>query len=140
MSSGWKSVRVQNNGANIVATALHSSQYIIPIASEDDKSADKVRPISSRQDKNSTSNCSVLHAINNIILVDGMVCKRLRQEVAGELGAATSCPPSSEGAGRRRTSVMKQRAVLRPYLHHVLDEWFVKDVQPRMKGRCFLTR
>jgi hypothetical protein len=21
-----------------------------------------------------------------------------------------------------------------------LDEWFVKDVQPRMKGRCFLTR
>jgi group II intron reverse transcriptase/maturase len=26
------------------------------------------------------------------------------------------------------------------FLHHVLDEWFVKDVQPRMKGRCFLTR
>jgi RNA-directed DNA polymerase len=26
------------------------------------------------------------------------------------------------------------------FLHRVLDEWFVKDVQPRMKGRCFLTR
>ena len=26
------------------------------------------------------------------------------------------------------------------FLHHVLDEWCVKDVQPRMKGRCFLTR
>jgi len=26
------------------------------------------------------------------------------------------------------------------YLHHVLDEWFVRDVQPRMKGRCFLIR
>ena len=26
------------------------------------------------------------------------------------------------------------------FLHHVLDEWFVKDVQPRMKGWCFLTR
>src|SRR5262249_24996486 len=26
------------------------------------------------------------------------------------------------------------------FLHHVLDEWFVKDVQPRMQGRCFLTR
>ena len=26
------------------------------------------------------------------------------------------------------------------FLHQVLDEWFVKDVQPRMKGRCFLTR
>jgi RNA-directed DNA polymerase len=25
-------------------------------------------------------------------------------------------------------------------LHWVLDEWFVKDVQPRRKGRCFLTR
>ena len=26
------------------------------------------------------------------------------------------------------------------YLHHVLDEWFVKDVQPRMKGYCFIVR
>jgi group II intron reverse transcriptase/maturase len=26
------------------------------------------------------------------------------------------------------------------YLHHVLDEWFVKVVKPRMKGRCFLIR
>jgi group II intron reverse transcriptase/maturase len=26
------------------------------------------------------------------------------------------------------------------YLHYVLDEWFQKDVKPRMKGRCNLTR
>lgn len=26
------------------------------------------------------------------------------------------------------------------FLPHVLDEWFVKDVQPRMQGRCFVTR
>jgi group II intron reverse transcriptase/maturase len=26
------------------------------------------------------------------------------------------------------------------FLHHVLDEWFAKDVKPRMKGRCFLIR
>ena len=26
------------------------------------------------------------------------------------------------------------------FLHYVLDEWFVKEVQPRMKGRCFLSR
>jgi RNA-directed DNA polymerase len=26
------------------------------------------------------------------------------------------------------------------FLHHVLDEWFVKDVLPRMQGRCFLSR
>jgi group II intron reverse transcriptase/maturase len=26
------------------------------------------------------------------------------------------------------------------FLHHVLDDWFEKDVKPRMKGRCFLIR
>ncbi len=26
------------------------------------------------------------------------------------------------------------------YLHSVLDEWFAKDVKPRMAGRCFLIR
>jgi RNA-directed DNA polymerase len=26
------------------------------------------------------------------------------------------------------------------FLHQVLDDWFVKDVQPRMKGRCFVIR
>jgi group II intron reverse transcriptase/maturase len=26
------------------------------------------------------------------------------------------------------------------YLHHVLDEWFVKQVQPRMRGQSFLVR
>jgi RNA-directed DNA polymerase len=26
------------------------------------------------------------------------------------------------------------------YLHHVLDEWFVRDVLPRLKGRAFLLR
>jgi len=38
-----------------------------------------------------------------------------------------------------------QGAVVSPmisnlFLHQVLDEWFVQAVQPRMKGRCFLTR
>jgi retron-type reverse transcriptase len=26
------------------------------------------------------------------------------------------------------------------FLHYVLDDWFVTEVQPRMKGRCFLIR
>jgi hypothetical protein len=26
------------------------------------------------------------------------------------------------------------------FLHYVLDEWFVKEVQPRMNGKCFLIR
>jgi group II intron reverse transcriptase/maturase len=26
------------------------------------------------------------------------------------------------------------------FLHHVLDEWFVRDVKPRLRGHCFLVR
>ena len=26
------------------------------------------------------------------------------------------------------------------YLHHVLDDWFVKEVKPRLSGRCFIVR
>ena len=26
------------------------------------------------------------------------------------------------------------------FLHHVLDEWFEREVQPRLKGRSFLIR
>ena len=26
------------------------------------------------------------------------------------------------------------------YLHHVLDEWFVREVKPRMRGHCFIVR
>jgi len=26
------------------------------------------------------------------------------------------------------------------YLHQVLDEWFIKEVKPRLKGRCFIVR
>jgi group II intron reverse transcriptase/maturase len=26
------------------------------------------------------------------------------------------------------------------YLHYVLDDWYIKEVQPRMKGKCFLIR
>jgi group II intron reverse transcriptase/maturase len=26
------------------------------------------------------------------------------------------------------------------FLHHVFDDWFVKEVKPRMKGHCFLVR
>jgi len=26
------------------------------------------------------------------------------------------------------------------FLHHVLDEWFVNEIKPRLKGRCFLIR
>src|SRR5215471_5337164 len=93
------------------------------------------------QDKHSRSNCSVLRAISSIIPEDGMGSNRdPRHEVTGELGAATSCPPSSGGAGRRRTPVMEQRAVLRPYLHYVLDIWFQRRMRRRCRGEAYLYR
>ncbi len=49
-----------------------------------------------------------------------------RQRIPGELGAATSCPPSSEGAGRKRTLAMEHRAVLRPYLHGMEEALGIK--------------
>ncbi|MCP4876182.1 MAG: hypothetical protein GY896_12010, partial [Gammaproteobacteria bacterium] len=26
------------------------------------------------------------------------------------------------------------------YLHHVLDDWFEREVKPQMRGRCFIVR
>lgn len=40
-----------------------------------------------------------------------------RLDFTGEPGAAMSCPPGSEGAGRKRTPATVQRAALRPYLN-----------------------
>jgi hypothetical protein len=42
-------------------------------------------------------------------------------------------------------SVYCVRGVVSPmlanlFLHQVLDDWCVTDVQPRMQGRCFLMR
>src|SRR5262249_62306614 len=54
-----------------------------------------------------------------------------------------------ERDGETRTvRIVKVRTVPTPlspilanvFLHHVLDEWFVKDVLPRMQGHCFLSR
>jgi hypothetical protein len=44
---------------------------------------------------------------------------RTEQTITGEPGAAMSCPPGSEGAGRRRGPVMTHRAALRPYPEEV---------------------
>ena len=49
------------------------------------------------------------------------------------------------GAKRRQESGTPQGGVISPllaniYLHEVLDEWWVKDVRPRMQGRAFLIR
>jgi group II intron reverse transcriptase/maturase len=49
------------------------------------------------------------------------------------------------GKLNRAESGTPQGGVISPllaniFLHHVLDEWFVKEVKPRMKGKCFIIR
>ena len=51
-----------------------------------------------------------------------------RPDFTGEPDAATSCLSGSEGAERRRTPAMAQRAALRPYLHE-LDCWLEDEWQ-----------
>ena len=50
-----------------------------------------------------------------------------------------------EGALTHPETGVVQGGVISPvlaniFLHHVLDAWFEREVQPRMKGRCFLIR
>jgi RNA-directed DNA polymerase len=61
--------------------------------------------------------------------------RKRKQDNPSELGAATSCTPSSEGAGRKRTPAMEHRAVLRPYLHGmetaVMEAYRTKEGKPQ---------
>jgi len=50
-----------------------------------------------------------------------------------------------DGVWTRSEKGTPQGGVISPllaniFLHYVLDEWFVKEVQPRMYGRCFIVR
>ena len=50
-----------------------------------------------------------------------------------------------DGEWHRPETGVVQGGVISPvlaniFLHHVLDEWFEREVRPRMKGRCFLLR
>lgn len=60
---------------------------------------------------------------------------RPRPDFTGEPDAAKSCPSGSEGAERRRTPAMEQRAALRPYLHGL--ETAISKRFPRSNSRGF---
>jgi 5-methylcytosine-specific restriction endonuclease McrA len=51
--------------------------------------------------------------------MEQVIHEAFRYEVTGEPDAAMSGLSGSEGAGRKRTPVREQRAVLRPYLHEL---------------------
>jgi RNA-directed DNA polymerase len=50
---------------------------------------------------------------------------------SGALSSPDQGPPQGGGISPMVSTV---------FLHRVLDEWCVKDVHPRMQGRCLLTR
>jgi RNA-directed DNA polymerase len=67
----------------------------------------------------------------------GGILRRIGQWLhAGVLEAGALMPPAK---GTPHGGVMSPR-LANVFLHHVLDEWFVKDVHPRMQGRGFLRR
>ena len=78
--------------------------------------------------------------IGNTMWEVGKVQPRRRQYGTGEPDAARSCLSGSEGAGRKRTAAMRQRAVLRPYLHYALALWFDKVVKIHCRGEALLCR
>jgi RNA-directed DNA polymerase len=68
---------------------------------------------------------------------DGGILRRIGKWLhAGVLEAGELTHPDK---GTPQGGVVSPR-VSNIFLHHVLDAWFVREVQPRMQGRCFVTR
>lgn len=76
----------------------------------------------------------------------GFLDKRVRDGVIRRvIGKWLKAGVLEDGSVRRSTTGTPQGGVISPllaniYLHEVLDTWFEGEVQPRMRGRCFLVR
>jgi Reverse transcriptase (RNA-dependent DNA polymerase) len=76
----------------------------------------------------------------NTIREVGKEQPRRRRDGTGAPDAARRGLSGSEGAGRRRAPVMGSRAVLRPYLHDVLDTWCATVVKAHCRGQVVVYR
>ena len=68
---------------------------------------------------------------------DGVILRLIGKWLKAGVMEAGAWQATEEGA--------PQGGVISPllaniYLHEVLDKWFARDIQPRLKGRCFLIR
>ena len=78
--------------------------------------------------------------------MQAFVRQRVRDGVLTRLiGKWLNAGVLEDGECRRNEYGTPQGGVISPllaniYLHEVLDKWFVRDIQPRLKGRCFLIR
>jgi len=78
--------------------------------------------------------------------MQAFVRQRVRDGVLTRLiGKWLNAGVLEDGECRRNEYGTPQGGVISPllaniYLHEVLDKWFAKDIQPRLKGRCFLIR
>ena len=135
MRRGWRGPNARRTAASLVLPPPPSSSCPIRIDWAGYASGTVEQRLGLRRDQPSTSHCSVPHAINSLIQEAGAgSASRASEEVPGALGAATSCPPRSEGAGRRRAPVMGARAVLQPYLHEC-DECMEQKKQEFDQGK-----
>jgi len=84
-------------------------------------------------------------SINHALLL-GFIRKRVKDKnILRLIGKWLKAGVLEEGKLYYPEAGTPQGGVISPmlaniFLHHVLDEWFVKEVLPRMKGRCFLIR
>ena len=84
-----------------------------------------------------TINHRVLHSFIERKVKDGGILRLIGKWLnAGVLdGGEMSYPDRGTPQGGVASPILANI-----FLHYVLDEWFVKEVQPRLKGRSFLTR
>ena len=83
--------------------------------------------------------------INHKMLQD-MISRRVNDGgIRRLIGKWLNAGVLEDGNLSRSESGTPQGGVISPllaniFLHNVLDDWFVKEVKPRMKGRCFIIR
>ena len=89
--------------------------------------------------------CGFFDNIDRKLLMEFLSIKVKDKNVLRIIGKWLNCGVMEDGNLHYPETGTPQGGVISPllanvFLHYVLDEWFVRDVQPRMRGHCFLIR